>query len=266
MTNRETILNELSELGSSLAMHRPHSVFDVPNGYFEELATQIMTRIKALEASTAKEELTILSSQLSKIRKENPFNVPEGYFENLSDNILLAIRMQTEILHQEDLRLSSQEEMKKLSPLLSSISRETLYKVPAGYFDHLPITAGNKEKPKVIALPRPKIYRFTAAAAIIGLLLTSGLLLIFQKPIDPNKNPAAWVEKNVEKKISPQLLEEFVSLAKADEDLKDLNENEPVKVEEIKELMKDVPENEIQEFLNETLALESNDTGDALLN
>ena len=69
MTNRETILNELKDLGSALN-YRPQNNYTVPNGYFEGLPAQILNRIKALEASDAKEELKYLSPLLSNVSKE----------------------------------------------------------------------------------------------------------------------------------------------------------------------------------------------------
>lgn len=263
MTTRDTILKELHELGSTLLPLHTRQIYEVPQGYFEELPGQLLKRIKALEAT---EEQAILSPELEAASKKNPFTVPEGYFDTLSDTILELIRKHANDFQSKTTNPSSREEIETLSPLLSKISREMPYQVPAGYFETIQFPAAKKEQPKVIPLFRRKIYRFAAAAIFLGIVLTGGLLILRQKSVDPNQNPQAWVEKNVEKKVNPQLLEEFISLAKADEDLKDLNENEPVRTEEIKELMKDVPENEIQEFLNETVALESNDASDALLN
>ena len=44
------------------------------------------------------------------------------------------------------------------------------------------------------------------------------------------------------------------------------NESEAAKKAEIKELMKDVSEKEIQDFLNDAIALESNSDTDGLMN
>lgn len=259
MANRNTILNELHDLGSTLVNISPQNNYEVPNSYFEGLANEVLNRIKALEASSAKEELEILSPTLSAASKGLPFAVPAGYFENLSD------RMMQTIYEHADYQ-SSEEEIASLSPLLSKISKNPPYSIPTGYFENLnPAIKKNKEV-KVISITHRRWFRFAAAATLTGIVVLGGLLFLIKEPIDPNKNPQAWVEKNIEKKVSPLQLDEFVKLAKADEDLKDLNENEIVKTEEIKELMKDVSEKEIQEFLNETVALESNDTADALLN
>jgi len=72
MTDRNTILKELTDLGSVLTTHIPQNIYAVPAGYFEDLADQILNRIKALEANDAKEELPNLSPFLSNVSKDMP--------------------------------------------------------------------------------------------------------------------------------------------------------------------------------------------------
>jgi hypothetical protein len=50
-----------------------------------------------------------------------------------------------------------------------------------------------------------------------------------------------------------------------DETINTTEENDAAKQAEMKELMKDISEKEIEDFLNDAVALESNDT-DALMN
>ena len=92
MTNRNTILNELADLGNVLANHDPQNIYVVPADYFEGLADQILNRIKALEANDAKEELSYLSPFLSNVSKEMPYSVPTGFFQNLREDVLKKIR------------------------------------------------------------------------------------------------------------------------------------------------------------------------------
>ena len=83
--------------------------------------------------------------------------------------------------------------------------------------------------------------------------------------VDPNKNPEKWISKNVNKKVSEEKIDEFVKLAE-DEALNTIDENDETKLAEIKELMKDVPEKEIQDFLDDAIASNSNDGADELMN
>jgi len=255
MTNRNTILNELNDIGSALGNYSPQNIYTVPNGYFEGLPTQVLNRIKALDATDAKEELEYLSPLLSNVSKEMPYSVPAGFFQNLSDNILQKIGEHSN--HQ-----TSEEEIASLSPLLSSLKNENPYSVPAGYFESLE-TKPEKQGAKVVSITRRRWYRLAVAAAVIGIIAIGGLLFI--KPeIDPNKKPLAWINKNVNKKVSQDKLDEFVKLAE-DETVNTVPENDVTNQAEIKELMKDVSEKEIEDFLNDAIALESNDK-DALMN
>ena len=254
MTNRNTILNELNDIGSALGNYSPQNIYTVPNGYFEGLPTQVLNRIKALEATNAKEELEYLSPLLSTVSKEMPYSVPAGFFQNLSDDVMKRISDNSN--HQ-----TSKEEIESLSPLLSSLKNKNPYSVPAGYFNSLET---KPQETKVISITRHRWYRLAVAAAVIGIIAIGGLLFIKPGQIDPNKNPQAWINKNVNKKVSQDKLDELVKLAE-DETVNTVPENDATKQAEIKELMKDVSEKEIEDFLNDAIALESNDK-DALMN
>jgi len=255
MTDRNTILNELADLGSALANHDPQNIYAVPAGYFENLADQILNRIKALEANDAKEELSYLSPFLSNVSKESPYSVPVGFFQTLGEDVLKKISEQED--HQ-----TSKEEIETLSPLLSGLKNKTPYSVPAGYFEALETNVEKKET-KVISITKRKWYRLAVAAVVIGIIAISGLAIFRSKQVDPNKNPQAWIEKNVDKKVSKDKIDEFVKLAE-DESINVASEKDDVKHAEIKELMKDIPEKEIVDFLNDAVALESNNDTDGL--
>ena len=248
-------MNELKELRSSLGSYSPQNSYTVPNGYFERLPTQILNRIKALEATNANEELSFLSPFLSNASKEMPYTVPAGFFQNLSEDLLKKIG------EHEDYQ-TSEEEIETLSPLLSSLKNKNPYSIPAGYFEKLE-TGVEKKETKIISITRSRWYRFAVAAVIIGIVAISGLAIFRSKQVDPNKNPQAWIEKNVDKKVSKDKIDEFVKLAE-DGSANVAYEKDDVKHAEIKELMKDVPEKEIVDFLNDAVALESNNDTDGL--
>ena len=255
MTNRNTILNELNLLGTTLGNLNPQNLYEVPTGYFEGFPTQIMNRISALEAASAKEELEYLSQLLSKMSKEMPYAVPAGYFRDFSDSLLFAINSNEQ---------KSNEEIETLSPVLGSLKNKNPYSVPAGYFETLEAKPERKEA-KVISFTKRGWYRMAIAAAVIGIVVLSGLLLLNGGKADI-KNPQAWVKKNVINKVSEEKLNEFVTLIAPDDAQKSMEENEAADKAEIKELMKDVSQKEIEEFLNDAVALESNDDTDALMN
>lgn len=261
MTTRNTILNELNGLGSTLANYSPQNFYEVPDGYFEGLPNQVLARIKALEASNPHEELEMLSPLLNLISKEYPYSVPSGYFDALPENMLTGIKGNAD--YQDP-----SEELASISPMLGKISKVPPYSLPEGYFENLGNELKGKTREKLTAKLIPitgrKWFRYAAAAVVISFIAMGGWMVMVSKKVDPVKNPDGWVAKNT-KKISTEEIYNFINLA--DEELikegaaPDSNSAN----EEIRELMKDVPESEIQNFLNETAALEDNDA-DILLN
>lgn len=88
MTRGQDILEELQGISPELArigLAAPYQ--EVPAGYFDKLAGEIMSRIKNEESASAGEEMAILSPLLSRLDRKTPFSVPKGYFEQLSPNI-----------------------------------------------------------------------------------------------------------------------------------------------------------------------------------
>lgn len=249
MTNKENILQELNELNSSLANITPQNVYTVPAGYFDALITQVLNRIKALGALSADDELSYLSPSLKNISRKLPYAVPQGYFEGLAENTLELVRENKEYQ-------SAKEELETLSPLLSGLSKKMPYTVPQGYFEEI----GKKEtKPaaKVVSISHRSWFKYAAAAVVTGFIVLTGFLFFNSpKSVDPVEQPYAWVKKNI-KKVDKADIDEFVKLA--DEEL--FNQSSiatgPVKSVEIIELMKDVSDKEIQEFLDSAPDLES---------
>jgi hypothetical protein len=249
MTNKENILQELNELKSTLANVTKQTVYTVPAGYFDGLIAQVLNRIKALDAINANEEISYLSPSLDNISRDMPYTVPGGYFEGLAENILKIVRENND--HQ-----SAQEELETLSPLLSGLSKKVPYTVPQGYFENLG-KKENKPAAKVISLTHRNWFKYAAAAVVTGFIVLTGFLFFNSpKSVDPVEQPYAWVKKNI-KKVDKADIDEFVKLA--DEEL--FNQSSiatgPVKSVEIIELMKDVSDKEIQEFLDSAPDMES---------
>ena len=257
MTNRDTILQELQQLNCSLdnAVYQ-NTTYQVPGGYFEGLATEILKRIRALETTTAKEELSHLSPLLSSIKKEMPFTVPDGYFDSLEKKSGQTISNKID--------QAPQEELAELSPLLSGLKKKTTYTVPEGYFENLqPVVdiESKRSEAKVIPITRRKWFRYAAAAVVIGFIATFTFTSRNKKDIDPDTKSYAWIQKNL-KKVSTDDINEFVELASAET-------ADVVKVDvkdDISNLVKDISDKEIQDFLNETQAAETGTDDDIILN
>ena len=243
MTQKDHILQELNSLDSSLAGQEPGNIFQVPVGYFDALAGTIMTRIKAMEAGTASEELNILSPLLAAMSKQTPYSVPVGYFHGLEESISYA--MQT----------GDGQDLETISPLLNGLKKQNPYTVPEGYFDTLTATAATTsakpvEKAKVISMSPVRWMRYAAAAMVIGIVSVSSFFLLNKKKsIDPDTASYAWVEKNM-KQVSTDDINKFLELT--DETTLVASKDATQEEIKIKELLKDVSDKEIQDFLSDT--------------
>lgn len=194
MTNRNDILNELNIISPTVAAIPFVNVFtvpegyfnrltqaifintaeaenaaspvlaDVPQGYFENLAGNIMTKIKQHE-DKALDEILSLSPELAKIGNANIFTIPQNFFENSA----LAIIQ----------KAMAYAETEQISATVAAIGNKNIFTVPAGYFNSLSdhINAVLPKEAKVIKLQsRFRVMRYAAAAVIVGLL---GLMLFF---------------------------------------------------------------------------------------
>lgn len=251
---KKDIIQELSELGSSFSDIPARNMFTVPQGYFDELAVFVMNRIKALNSTNPQEELNCLSPFLNEISRELPYSVPPNYFRELPDALMEGIRSH------EDYQ-TADEELSSLSPLLSSIGNKNPYAVPAGYFENfgkdVNLKSDSKPPVKVISIVNRKWFRFAAAAVVTGFIAMTGVLLFFTDSPIRTSNTHEWVEKNM-KKVSTDEIDSFIQ---ADE-----QPTATAKTTDIRELMKDVSDNDIQDFLSKTNAGNDESDADLLMN
>ncbi|MBS1620885.1 MAG: hypothetical protein JST10_04985 [Bacteroidetes bacterium] len=252
MSQRNNILQELTGLNSTLATATPQNIYTVPVGYFEELANKTLAHIKSIESDNAIAEIRYLSPFISNISGQNPYSIPEGYFADLPEKMLTAV--QSDTVYQ-----TSKEEISNLSPLLSGMSKEMPYSIPAGYFEKMsPVNSSQistATQAKVIPIIHRKWFRYAAAAVVISFLALGGLVFESRPGIDPDKNPDEWIARNI-KKVNTDKLDDFINLTNEEFLSKSTPVDRGIKQNEIKDLMKDVPESQIQEFINETSALD----------
>ncbi|MES1217689.1 MAG: hypothetical protein ABUT20_19440 [Bacteroidota bacterium] len=259
MSNKDTIL-ELRELGSTLEHLPPQNIYSVPAGYFEGFASQVLSRIKALDTDNAGEELNGLSPFLNSIPKTIPYSVPVGYFEDLDKRMIDAIQQH------EDYQ-SADEELFSLSPLLTSIGKKIPYAVPQGYFENLENNINLKPTTqpavKVVSMVNRKWFRYAAAAIVIGFVAITGIQFLNNNNSANISSPSAWVEKNM-KKVSTDDINNFIQVA--DESSSDQNNLATSAKTDINDLMKDVSDKDIQDFLSKTSAGSDEADADILLN
>ena len=255
MTHRKDILGELDELQSSIGA-AGHPGYQVPEGYFEGFAADMLKRIKAMEAATPGEELETLSPLLNSIPKKTPFTVPGDYFNSLSESLIKAGSAESDITGQE-----------ALSPILRDLKHKTTYSVPAGYFEDLParILQGVKHsdrEAKVVSINNSRRWlRYAAAAVVVAFVSLLGFFMFGKNEVDPETKSIVWVEKNL-KKVSTDDISEFVELATSEKpDLTKMDSRD-----DIKDLLMDVSDKEIQDFLTETALLDNGNSDELIWN
>lgn len=142
------ILNELKTISPFLAQMESPNVFEVPEGYFNNLHNRVLTNVF-----------------IHQDEKNLSQTVPVGYFESLSDKILSRIK---------ETEQSAEEEIKELSPALHYLKAENVFTVPENYFDDLSDRIKKKikaEPAKVISINRVvKWWKYAAAAIVAGII------------------------------------------------------------------------------------------------
>ncbi len=124
METKNEILNELRQVSPVLAEISRKNLLKVPENYFEQLSGEIMLRINSMQQSE------IFPAFFPLIDKNTPFTLPpDGYFDGFAEKMLDRIRAGS--------ATSVDDELSSISPLLKSISRNTPFSVPEGYFEEL---------------------------------------------------------------------------------------------------------------------------------
>ena len=253
MTQRDNILQELNELGSQLANSSPENSYAVPAGYFVGLIGQVMSRIKAMEASNAADELGHLSPVLSRLSKQLPYSVPDGYFEGLSEKLMQSVRESSDYQ-------TVAEETGSISPLLAGLKKETPFTVPQGYFENLAAGAASKEakqEAKIISITSRKWFRYAAAAVVAGIIFMAGLFII------SNNNDKATGVKTLAKvsrdvkKLNETQKDDLIDFLDAGMNGTETAEiNKPSSSKEVQQLLQDVSEEELKSFQQQTEDIE----------
>lgn len=232
MNSRSTIQDELKALESGLSSDISFPDFEVPAGYFDGLAAAVLQRIKSSETVSVQDELTELSPLLAGLSKTTPFSIPEGYFQANLESIPV---------------FASDEK----SVVLNEVGRNMPYQVPSGYFESFASSVLKKVKPqaKVIAMNPRRWMRVAAAAMIAGIITISGIVYFSGKQDIKVDNPQ-WVAKKLQN-VSDKELDEFVKTSDVNQGTIATVKNKSVKTADVNRLLQDVPDNELDAFLEQ---------------
>jgi hypothetical protein len=232
MSSSNTIQDELNSLNSKLPYGLKSQVFAVPEGYFEGLASAVLSRIRG-EQLPAKDEIALLSPLLAAIPREMPLTVPDDYFQSTIDTVPALL---------------AEEEA---SPVLFLADKKMPNEIPEGYFEHLPgkILSKLAPGPKARIVPMRRLTRWAVAAMVAGIMVVSGIFYFKGNPNIPVDNPN-WVATKL-KNVSDRDIDEFVKTTDANAVTVHKSTS---KTADVTGLLKDVSDKELDAFLNQVPA------------
>ncbi|MEJ7769750.1 MAG: hypothetical protein WKF89_18165 [Chitinophagaceae bacterium] len=219
--------------------------FIVPTAYFEGLAASIINRIKAEEATSHQEELEIISPLLGKLGKEVPYDLPSGYFDEFPGDVMSGVNAIDYVNH----------ELESASSHLNDLRNKNVFTVPEGYFNQLAQEMLNRVKqtqkgPLIRLFPSKNIFRYSVAALLAGIISVSAWLFIQDsKPVSPSTD-LTGIEKISDDEIVSYLENSSVSPAEGNGESGSFASFE-LKVEDVKEMLADVPDEELQLYLEQ---------------
>jgi hypothetical protein len=242
MEPRNEILVELKTISPVVAGIGSLNPYQLPEEYFETFAEQVMKRIRAASIS-AKEELENLSPLLNSLSKQLPFDLPENYFQDLSEQALVGVKA-IEFVN---------EELENLSPLMSSLKSKPVYKVPFGYFSNLPEKILNKAKNqggKLIPInPVKRLMKYAVAAIVAGVIAMGSWFMFNRAVID---QPTVKVENSLHQASDEEILN-FIQSDASPVTETALNTNGEMNQADMKMMLANVPDEELEQFAKQTL-------------
>lgn len=213
--------------------------YKVPEGYFENFAGNMLGRVKAMEASTLQEETEALSPLLGGLNKKVPYGLPEEYFAELPGEIIAGVHAIDFVNH----------ELETLSPVMAAAGKNNVYQVPDDYFNHLAPAllhkATHQRSGVVHAMFGTRILRYATAALVAGVLATGAWLFLHTNYVAGNTADMVAMKKVSNAEMVQYLENNPVALSESGVASGDLQE------EDIKELLADVPETELEQYINQ---------------
>jgi hypothetical protein len=199
----------------SLKQVNPNNPFSVPEGYFDSLDEQVLSKIK-LEEFKNKNGFTVPEGYFDELpgnirariaieevsEKEAGFSVPEGYFDELAGNIQSRIAVE-EALNKEDAGFAvpdgyfenlEQQIQSRIVVEEAVEAQPAGFDIPEGYFDGLTaniqakiITIEHKPERRGIVrqLFSPAAFKYAVAACLV--LAIGGTLYLNQGSTDPEQ-------------------------------------------------------------------------------
>jgi hypothetical protein len=234
--------------------------YTVPEGYFDGFAQKMLARIRAGAAQapdaatqTSQAELEQISPLLSKMNKKTPFQAPEGYFSELLTNVVSGVKAIEFVNDELELQLDGPSAL-----ATPGLKNKPAYLAPEGYFDNLAdaiLERARMQQPamastaKVISMHgRRNWWKYSAAAAVAGLVITIGSLGIFNKHASIIGSNDINLSKVSDQEIENYLDNHNVPIA---ESVTNSTVNLDISDSDIKNMLGDVSDAELKQYLDE---------------
>lgn len=229
MKRDKYILEELIKMKSSLEEIHAVNLHSVPADYFEHVSLLIIEKIKS-----GAQSVYFFSPVV-------PFLAPDRYFENVAENIVEKIRS-VEVYNETD----------QIAPMLNNISKTPAYSVPDHFFENI-------QKPGSLLFPKEaKVINFKGsyrlryfAAAVIVFLAFIGIFLMTGKEVFHSSSQAFNTRSEV-KNLSEEEIIRFLKTSTSTENVTSALLKTPSPKTEIKQGLKEMSDEEIQQFLQDT--------------
>jgi hypothetical protein len=224
--------------------------FTTPDNYFEAFSEVVLNRVKAEEAPSHTEELKYLSPILGQLDKAVPFSLPVGYFEQFPEDVVAGVYA-IDFVNQ------------KLNPRESTIlpaAITNVYEVPDRYFENLPQQVLQKvnsstKGPLISMIFGRKIVRYAVVACFAALVSVSAWLFFRDGSTVNTAADISGIENMSNDEISNYLETNSV--------VPDADNNVPssdIREEDIMELLADVPDAELKNYLEQQAFTKDLDT------
>ncbi|MBV4357943.1 hypothetical protein [Pinibacter aurantiacus] len=250
MTRDRYILNELFEISPVVTNISHQMPYEVPAGYFDKLPEIIMEMIANEQYESVSGELQSLSPLLSGISRTTPYEVSQDYFNDLSTNVLAGANAIDFV----------NNELENLPSFLEDLKHKQTYSTPEGYFEALPGAIFKELKIEQVATQQEakvvkgnfsnNIFKYAAAAAIIGFVFIAGWLFLGNKQVAPGNTGIAAIETEV-KAVSDSDLNNFVEKNTLGGSLALYTDSTQLADDDVKYMLADVSDADLQQYLYE---------------
>lgn len=244
MNMNENIREELAGISPIVAGIDPRSPYQIPAGYFDAFAFQILHLIQAEQAgstteTSSTEELQTLSPVLASLSNKTPYQVPDSYFKELEQDTLQGISAVDFV----------QDTINHPSVLSDAALKKMPYEVPQDYFAQLPHALSSKVMRHAAPVVSGRIHwmRYAAAAALTGLIVLISWFSWQAITLPAPTVETTQIDQQV-KQLNDQEIEFYATqwVALAPNDI--AYEDESLSDQDMKDILADFSDDELAQF------------------